>query len=211
MSTFPLLCVVRSKIWQKSGFLWKAKVDGSDVRNGVKIRKGKTGRVLFWFSVQTHQQSCDKDEMMWADEWRVIRSKIKITAANICALTDYSVNPRKNRWKVLGWRPLGNCQISKMRRCKWNQPIIKTCKNRSIEYLASLIPQILVGYPYHISFFDKKGSLATTLGSQLLAVWWAPLVCEDTPASGCVRRDHRASWCFYISAIQGHFTTPIVI
>ena len=201
------IVALRSK---KSGFLWKAKVDRTDVRNGVQIRKGKTGRVLFWFSVQAQQQSCDKE---WCEqtneEWFVF--KIKITAANICALTDYSVNPRKNRWKILGWRPLGNCQISKMRRCKWNQPIIKTCKNRSIEYLASLIPQILVGYPYHISFFDKKGSLATTLGSQLLAVWWAPLVCEDTPASGCVRRDHRASWCFYISAIQGHFTTPIVI
>ena len=59
-----LSIALRSKIWQKSGFLWKAKVDGSDVRNGVQIRKGKTGRVLFWFSVQTQQQSCDKDEMM---------------------------------------------------------------------------------------------------------------------------------------------------
>ena len=78
MSTFPLLCVVRSKIWQKSGFLWKAKVDRTDVRNGVQIRKGKTGRVLFWFSVQTQQQLCDKDEMMWADEWRVIRSPKKL-------------------------------------------------------------------------------------------------------------------------------------
>ena len=66
-----------SKIWRKSGFLWKAKVDGSDVRNGVQIRKGKTGRVLFWFSVQTQQQSCDKDEMMLADEGRVIRFQNK--------------------------------------------------------------------------------------------------------------------------------------
>ena len=65
------------KIWRKSGFLWKAKVDGSDVRNGVQIRKGKTGRVLFWFSVQTQQQSCDKDEMMLADEGRVIRFQNK--------------------------------------------------------------------------------------------------------------------------------------
>ena len=43
----------------------------------VQIRKGKTGRVLFWFSVQTQQQSCDKDEMMLADEGRVIRFQNK--------------------------------------------------------------------------------------------------------------------------------------
>ena len=55
------IVALRSK---KSGFLWKAKVDRTDVRNGVQIRKGKTGRVLFWFSVQTQQQLCDKDEMM---------------------------------------------------------------------------------------------------------------------------------------------------
>ena len=35
---------------------------------------------------------------------------------------------------------------------------------------------------YQISFLDTKGSLATALSSQLLAVWWTPLVSEDTPA-----------------------------
>ena len=47
-----------------------------------------------------------------------VRSISKFWAENL-------VQKQRN---VLRWPPLRKCQVSKMRRCKWNQAIIKTCK-----------------------------------------------------------------------------------
>ena len=159
------IVALRSK---KSGFLWKAKVDRTDVRNGVQIRKGKTGRVLFWFSVQTQQQLCDKDEMMWADEWRVIRFQNKNHSSKHLRFDRLFCESKKKQMKSIRMASVGKLSDQQNEKVQMksadNQNLQKQINWISCKFNPSNSSRLSL---YHVSFLDTKGSLATTVGSQL--------------------------------------------
>ena len=94
--------------------------------------------------------------------------------------SDYFVNPReKKQIKSIRMAFVGKLSGQQNEKVQMksadNQNLQKQINRISCKFFPSNSSLSRLSL-YHISFLETKGSLTTTLGSQLLAVWWAPLV-----------------------------------
>ena len=205
MNVVLSIVALRSK---KSGFLWKAKVDRTDVRNGVQIRKGKTGRVLFWFSVQAQQQSCDKDEMMWADEWRVIRFQNKNHSSKHLRFDRLFCESKKKQMKSIRMASVGKLSDQQNEKVQMksadNQNLQKqinwiSCKFNPSNSSRLSLPYILFRQEGITSNYTGQSVVGSLVGPSCLWRHSRIRMCEKGPQGLMVFLHIRNSRAFYDS------------